>query len=161
MQPPSDTMYSRSVIEATDVDVRRLARDDAHLLMRVAPDVFDHEVDPTLTAEFLDDGRHHLAVAIDGDRIVGMASALHYVHPDKSPQLWINEVGVAPSHRQRGIGKRLLDCLMRVAEELGCTEAWVLTDRDNSAGRRLYESVGADTPAEECLMYTIRLPRPG
>jgi hypothetical protein len=49
---------------------------------------------------------------------------------------------------------------MRVAEELGCTEAWVLTDRDNSAGRRLYESAGADLPAEECLMYTIRLPLP-
>jgi aminoglycoside 6'-N-acetyltransferase I len=131
------------------------------LLTRVAPDVFDHEVDPTLAAEFLGDGRHHLAVAIEADLVVGMASALHYVHPDKSPQLWINEVGVAESHRQRGIAKRLLDCLMHVAEELGCTEAWVLTGRDNSAGRRLYEAAGADVPAEECLMYTIRLPRPG
>ncbi|HZI41923.1 MAG TPA: GNAT family N-acetyltransferase [Gemmatimonadaceae bacterium] len=151
----------RSVIEATDVEVRLLTPDDARLLLRVAPDVFDHEVDPTLAAEFLGDGRHHLAVAIEGDCVVGMASALHYVHPDKSPQLWINEVGVAGSHRQRGIGKRLLDCLMRVAEEMGCTEAWVLTARDNSAGRRLYEAAGADLPAEECLMYTIRLPRPG
>ena len=145
----------------TDIEVRVLATDDAELLTRVAPGVFDHEVDPSLAAEFLGDARHHLAVAIDADYVVGMASAVHYVHPDKAPQLFVNEVGVAPSHRQRGIGKRLLDCLMRVAEDVGCTEAWVLTDHDNAGGRRLYESAGAEVPAEECLMYTIRLPRPG
>ena len=36
-------------------------------------------------------------------------SAVHYVHPDKlRPELWINEVGVAASHRRRGLGTRLL-----------------------------------------------------
>jgi len=145
----------------TDIEVRLLSLDDAELLTRVAPGVFDHEVDPSLAAEFLGDARHHLAVAIDADHVVGMASAVHYVHPDKAPQLFVNEVGVAPSHRQRGIGKRLLDCLMRVAEDVGCTEAWVLTDRDNTFARRLYEAAGAESPAEACLMYTIHLPRPG
>jgi ribosomal protein S18 acetylase RimI-like enzyme len=144
-----------------DIEVRILAPNDAQLLTRVAPGVFDHEVDPSLAAEFLGDARHHLAVAIDADHVVGMASAVHYVHPDKAPQLFVNEVGVAASHRQRGIGKRLLDCLMRTAEDVGCTEAWVLTDRGNDGARRLYETAGADVPAEDCLMYTIRLPRPG
>ena len=57
------------------------------------------------TAEFLADSRHHLAVAVDEGRVVGMASAVHYVHPDKPPELWINEVGVAPTHRGLGIGR--------------------------------------------------------
>src|SRR5205085_3696152 len=125
------------------------------------PGVFDHEIDPTLAAEFLGDPRHHLAVAIDADHVVGMASAVHYVHPDKAPQLFVNELGVAASHRQQGIARRLLDCLMHVAEDLGCTEAWVLTDRDNAVARRLYEAAGAELPPEECLMYTICLPRSG
>jgi ribosomal protein S18 acetylase RimI-like enzyme len=141
--------------ETTALDIRLLGLHDAGLLGRVAPDVFDSPLDSELTAEFLADPRHHLAAAIDDGLIVGMASAVHYVHPDKLPQLWINEVGVAESHRGRGVGRQLLDCLIQHAADLGCSEAWVLTDRDNTAARRLYESAGGIRPPEECLMYTI------
>ena len=79
-----------------NVAIRRIGPDDAAVLDRVADDVFDYPIDPRWTAEFLADRRHHLAVALDGDLVVGMASAVHYVHPDKPPELWINEVGVAP-----------------------------------------------------------------
>jgi hypothetical protein len=41
-------------------------------------------------------------MATAGDTVVGFASAVHYVHPDKAPELWINEVGVAePGDRIR------------------------------------------------------------
>lgn len=140
------------------IDVRLLGPDDASLVMHVAPGVFDNEPDPALTAEFLNDPRHHLAAAIDGDFLVGIASAVHYVHPDKPAQLWINEVAVAPSHHNQGIAKRLLRLLIELAGELNCTELWVLTDRANTIARRLYESVGAEAPGEDCVMYTIRLP---
>ena len=81
------------------VVIRILGSSDLGVLDRVDPGVFDHSVDPDLAAEFLSDSRHHLAVALDGDMVVGMASAVHYVHPDKPAQLWVNEVGVAPGHR--------------------------------------------------------------
>jgi hypothetical protein len=55
--------------------------------------------DPVLTPQFLSDPRHHLAVAIDEGWVVGMASAVHYVHPDKAPQLFINEVAVTPPYQ--------------------------------------------------------------
>ena len=69
--------------------IRLLGPENASLLDRVAPEVFDNPIDPRQTAEFLADRRHHLAVALDGDLVVGMASAVHYVHPDKPPELWI------------------------------------------------------------------------
>lgn len=140
------------------IDVRLLGPDDALLVMHVAPGVFDNDPDPALTAEFLGDPRHHFAAAIDGDLLVGMASAVHYVHPDKPPQLWINEVAVAPSHHNQGIAKRLLRLLIELGEQMHCTELWVLTNRANTIACRLYESVGAEAPGEDCLMYTIRLP---
>jgi GNAT superfamily N-acetyltransferase len=115
---------------------------DARILERMAPDVFDHPLDPRLTAEFLADPRHHLAVSLDGDTVVGFASAVHYVHPDKPAELWINEVGVAPSHRRRGIGRDLLRTLLRTGAAFGCREAWVLTEPDNEAALQLYRSVG-------------------
>jgi ribosomal protein S18 acetylase RimI-like enzyme len=135
--------------------VRLLTRHDAHVLHRVAPEVFDSVLDARLTAEFLADARHHLAVALEDDIVVGMASAVHYVHPDKEPQLFVNEVAVAPTHHGRGIGRQLMECLVRLAGELNCTEAWVLTSRANTAAQRLYESAGGKTPPDDCIMYTI------
>jgi aminoglycoside 6'-N-acetyltransferase I len=139
-------------------EVRLLGGHEASVLERVAPGVFDNAVDPRWTAEFFADPRHHLVVALDGDVVVAMASAVHYCHPDKAPQLWINEVGVATTHQGRGIGKRLLERLMELAAKLECTEAWVLTDRANTIAQRLYEGAGAATPADDCLMYTIPAP---
>jgi aminoglycoside 6'-N-acetyltransferase I len=124
------------------VTIRVLGPDDAGILAHVADDVFDNPVDPALTTEFLNDPRHHLAVAIDDGTVVGMASAVHYVHPDKPTELWINEVGVASSHHRRGIGRRLVQELLARGRELGCRQAWVLTDQENAAARGLYAAAG-------------------
>jgi ribosomal protein S18 acetylase RimI-like enzyme len=139
------------------MEIRLLGRGDAGVLARVAPEVFDNPIDARWTAEFLADARHHLAVALDDEVVVGMASAVHYVHPDKPPELWINEVGVAESHRRRGVGKRLLQALFVRGRELGCDEAWVLTDQSNTGARRLYASAGGHVPPEPALLFAFRL----
>lgn len=139
------------------IEVRLLASHEAAVLGRRARGVFDNEVDPLLSAEFFADPRHHLAVAIEDGVVVGMASAVHYVHPDKPAQLFINEVGVAPSHQGRGFGRQLVDVLVRLATDLRCTEAWVLTDRTNVVAQRLYEGAGGERPPDQCIMYTIRI----
>ncbi|MCB9137589.1 MAG: GNAT family N-acetyltransferase [Caldilineaceae bacterium] len=99
---------------------------------------------PDRWAEFLADPRHHLAVALADDEVIGMASALHYVHPDKPPELWINEVSVTPAWQQQGVATTLLTALFAQARALGCTAAWVLTEIDNYAARRLYASAGGE-----------------
>jgi aminoglycoside 6'-N-acetyltransferase I len=124
--------------------VRLLGSGDLAALGQVAADVFDEAVDPSLWSEFLADPRHHLAVAIEDGVVVGFASAVHYVHPDKPPQLWINEVGVAPTHQRRGLARALLDALLAKGRGLGCSEAWVLTDEGNAAARAAYRSAGGE-----------------
>ena len=122
--------------------IRILGSSDDAVLGRVAQDVFDNPVDPRWAAEFLTDSRHHLAVAIDDGLVVGMASAVHYVHPDKPPELWVNEVAVAPTHRLQGIGRRLLEALFEHGRTLGCRGAWVATEPSNTPALRLYASAG-------------------
>ena len=122
--------------------IRLLGVGDAPVFDNVAPGVFDNAIDQRWTAEFLSDPRHHLAVAIDEGRVVGMASAIHYVHPDKAPQLWINEVGVAPPYQGQGVGRRLMERLLDRGRELGCRGAWLGTDRSNTAARRCYAAAG-------------------
>ena len=137
------------------VEIRVLGRGDDDVLAHVAPDVFDHDPIPSLTTEFLDDPRHHLVAAIDQGLVVGFASAVHYIHPDKPSELWINEVGVAPSHQRQGLGRQILSAMLRVGAKLGCREAWVLTTRSNTPAMRLYAAAGGSEAAEETVMFTF------
>lgn len=137
------------------VEIRLLGAKDAGVLDRVGDDVFDGPVDPVWCSEFFSDARHHLAVAIENGAVVGMVSAVHYVHPDKAPQLWINELGVATTHRRRGIGRKLLDTILAHGRTLGCTEAWLGTEETNEAARRLYR--GAGGKPEPFTLYAFPL----
>lgn len=139
------------------VHVRILERGDEGVLDAVAPDVFDNPIDARAAREFLGDPRHRLAVALDAGVVVGFVSAVLYVHPDKpSPELWINEVGVAPSHQGQGIARRLLEATLADGRAAGCQEAWVLTDETNQAARRLYQAGGGES-SHGHVMYTFRL----
>jgi len=138
------------------IETRLLGRDDIAVFDRVAQDVFDRQVDPALAREFLDDPRHHMVVAIEDGVVVGMGSAVDYIHPDKPRQLWINEMGVAPSHQRRGIGKQILERLLAHGRDLGCTEAWLGTELENEPARRLYES--AKGKAETFVLYSFEYP---
>ena len=138
-----------------ELEIRLLHLGDLAVLDNVADGVFDASVQERLAREFLVDPRHHLAVAIDDGVVVGMASAVDYVHPDKARQLWINEVGVAPTHQRRGIGRQLLAALLEHGRAIGCTEAWLGTEEGNVAARRLYESAGGK--AEPFVLYSFPL----
>jgi ribosomal protein S18 acetylase RimI-like enzyme len=139
------------------IEAKILGPHDASVLATVAPGVFDRPVNPRLAAEFLSDPRHHIAVVIDDRVVVGFASAVHYIHPDKPPELWLNEVAVAPSHRRRGLAKLLLHSLFDLGLQLGCEQAWVLSDPTNDAALRLYASVANDPTPKRQMMFSFRL----
>jgi ribosomal protein S18 acetylase RimI-like enzyme len=139
------------------IDIRLLGTSDAHVLDNVAPDVFDRPIDPRWTREFLADNRHHVVVALDGDLVVGFASAVHYVHPDNGPDLWINELGVAPTHQGRGIGRQVMAAILARGRALGCGEAWVGTEETNAAARKLYHSSGGVEDEDRFITYTFDL----
>jgi ribosomal protein S18 acetylase RimI-like enzyme len=143
-----------------EVEIRVLGQGDAAVLGRVADDVFDEPIDPALSREFLADPRHHIAVAICADEVVGFASAIHYVHPDKPPELFIAEVGVAPSHQRRKLATELLDALFAEGRKHGCATAWVATEPDNEAARGLYASTGGKEDDSPAIVYNYSLSEP-
>ena len=137
----------------TTFTIKTLTKDDLGLLMNVADDVFDNRVDEIFAREFLNDPRHHIVVAISEGVIIGFASAVHYIHPDKPPELWINEVGVASLYHKQGIGTAIMKEMLQLGRELGCKNAWVLTERNNEPANRLYTSVGGKIDEEDTVMY--------
>ena len=139
------------------VAFRLLGPGDEQVLAKPAAGVFDHDPDPALCRAFLQDTRHHIAVALDAGVIVGFASGVHYIHPDKPAELWINEVGVAPTHQRQGIGQQALQLLLDHGRSLGCREAWVLTSPANRAGMGLYTAVGGQRLSDAPAMFTFHL----
>jgi len=139
------------------IETRMLRAGDHEFLQNVAPDVFDNAIDDHLASEFLADDRHHIAVAIDNGQVIGFASGVHYVHPDKPAEMWINEVGVAPGYQGRGVGKAIMKTMLDHARYLGCVNAWVLTERSNRAAMALYASAGGRESAPDEVMLTFEL----
>jgi len=133
------------------IEVRMLNAGEEAILAIPALGVFDNDVDPKLAREFLADPHHHIAVALDNGVVVGFASAVDYIHPDKPREFWINEVGTAPTHQGQGIGKKVMAALLDHGRALGCKAAWVLTDTDNTAARALYKAAGGKELSTETV----------
>jgi len=140
------------------VQVRILHKGDESLLENLASDVFDDPIVSKSLNEFLESPFHHLVAAIDLNQVVGFASAVHYLHPDKSkPEFWINEIGVSPSYQGRGIGKMLMNALLEEGRNVGCSDAWVLTERANLPAMSLYKSVKGKEELQDTVMFSFKL----
>lgn len=132
-----------------------LSSRDEKLLEASDHGVFDHDIQPELGAQFLSVPRHHIAVAIEGATIVGFASAVSYIHPDKPDELWINEVAVVKAYRRKGMAGALLKLPFQYGRRLGCREAWVLADESNIPANQLYSKLGG-VPKKQ-IMYSFEL----
>lgn len=140
-----------------DISVDIVTPATAAWLDRVDDDVFDHPVQPGLLAEFLSSPSNVLVVARWRDRVIGMATGLAYVHPDKARALFINEVGVSARHHRQGIGRRLVATLLAWGRRHGCVEAWVATGAGNTAARALYAASGGIEDDEAAVVYVYPL----
>lgn len=142
---------------ASHVEIRLLASQDLDLLCAADDDVFDFAVRRDYARAFLAEPHSLIAVAVEHGRIVGMASAFTYRHPDKPLQMFINEVGVAKRCHRRGIGRRLIARILAAGRDRGVAEAWVATELDNAPARALYRATGGREDAAQALVYVYDL----
>lgn len=138
---------------ASPMEIVKLCPENTQLLSAVAAEVFDNAISSSQLEAFLGCPRHVMVLAVDGGIVVGMASAVEYFHPDKQPQLWINEVGVTPSRRNEGIGRRLIQSLIEIGKARGCAYAWLGTERSNVPAQRCFDSIPNGEYPSEFLLY--------
>jgi ribosomal protein S18 acetylase RimI-like enzyme len=117
-----------------------------------AGSLFDGPPRLDATERFLADPTHHLLLAFDGSRAVGMISGVETTHPDKGTEMFLYELGVAEGARGRGIGRDLVEALAALARERGCYAMWVLTDLDNEAAQRTYRAAGGMREADQAYV---------
>ena len=103
--------------------------------------------------------RHYVAAEADGE-LVGYAG-LMVVGTDGDVQT----LAVAPAHRGRGLGRRLLEDLLAEAARRGCTQVLLEVRHDNAEALALYTSLGFERlavrrgyygPGEDAAVMRLR-----
>jgi aminoglycoside 6'-N-acetyltransferase I len=142
------------------ISLQRITASNAALLNDVANDVFDDIIDAARVWAFLARPEHLLIVAVAEQPsgrplVVGQIAAMLHHHVDAAPDLYIDNLGVAPDFRRRGIARELVEAVMALGRSLGGDEAWVLTEADNDAARALYRERGAEAQAVVMFEYDL------
>lgn len=132
-------------------------KSDLPAMIEAGDELFDYAVKPHRAEEFLKDPRHHLILAYKDEKLVGMVSALDYIHPDKDTTLFINEASVIQEFQSQGIGRELIKSMCEYAKNLDCSEAWVATERSNTAARKAYANAGGTEDPESVVLIEFKL----
>lgn len=98
-------------------------------------------------SELAQEDRTYLVAEASG-RLVSYAGVM--VRP---PTADIQTIAVAADHRGLGIGRGLLDRLLDIADEGGCSEVLLEVSADNSTAIDLYESAGFTAIARRTAYY--------
>ena len=138
------------------IAVRRLGPGEERDVARYAS-AFDDPIREDSVRRFLGDDRHHLLVVdVDGEP-AGFVSATEILHPDKAPELFLNELSVDELFRRRGAATALMRELRSLGRELGCSTIWVLTEEANAAAVATYRGAGGVWNGEHSIMFEIGL----
>ncbi len=133
------------------VTVKIAGPDDTGLFTDIAEDVFDDDIVADRLAVCLTDPRRILCIALSDGIVVGQVRAIVHNQPDTVNQLYIDNVGVAPSHQRQGIATRMIKQILHEGAEQGCREVWVGTEPDNAPALSLYRSLGLT--AQNVIMF--------
>jgi aminoglycoside 6'-N-acetyltransferase I len=135
------------------ITLKRLGPGDEAVFAKVDPDVFDEPIHPERMHAYLREPGHIMLLALDGDLVVGQCAAVIHRHPDKSTELYIDEVGTASSHLRQGIATAMMREMFAWGRELGCEEAWLGTELDNDPANGLYR--GFNPVEDESIQYYL------
>ncbi len=122
------------------ISIHLITRANTSVLARIADDVFDDDIQHDLLAAYVSDPRHAMLVAEEDGLIVGQIRGNVHLQPDRTPDLYIDNLGTAPSHQRRGVATQLIQALVAWGESRGCTYVWVATEPENEGGIAFYEA---------------------
>jgi len=135
------------------IGIIEITADNIGVMDNHAADLFDGKVKSDLLTAFLAEPTHWLVVAVLDGQVIGKATAMVHHRPDKQDELYLDEIDVIPSLRRKGIAKLILVKVLEMADDWGCEECWLGTEKDNIPARKLYESNGAEP--EDFVLYHL------
>lgn len=119
----------------------------------------DNQIIPTNDAELaLADLRCYMIVAEENSTITGLLSAYRFPDLEAGGQLvYLYDIEVAASRRRQGIGRTLVQELLRCCDADDVDLIWAGTEATNSAARILFDKTGASLQGESYAEYEWNL----
>ena len=77
--------------------------------------------------------------AWEEDRLIGVVLAGH-----DSRRAYLYHLAVAETHRRQGIGRRLVQAVLKELNRIGVTKAHLFVETDNDAGLAFWQAIGAE-----------------
>jgi ribosomal protein S18 acetylase RimI-like enzyme len=103
---------------------------------------------------FLANPAHYVIIAEINAEIAGFLLAYALERIDReAAQMFIYEVEVAPNYRRQGIGTALVRHIVDLARAEKMLEAFVSTNRSNTAAMRLYAATGRRIEHGDDLLF--------
>lgn len=137
-----------------ELSIRKLNKKDAdqaaELIKQLTCNIVKEEGLVKRIEDLSDPENFQYLVAEKDRKIVGFGGLAWYPIPSKGQMAWIEEVVVCANHRRQGIGQKIMDELLKIAESKGCVQIKLTTS--NPAARKLYEKIGFIVKEQSVLM---------
>lgn len=140
--------HAVSVVRA-DLDNNEQAADVVRLVNTYSKDVMGigQSLPDDILAEMIPALKRHpttlIFLAYVGDDAVGVACCfMGFSTFAAKPLINIHDIGVQPGHRDRGVGRALIEGVQKAAVELGCCKMTLEVRQDNARAMHLYQKCG-------------------
>lgn len=142
--------------------VRRLRPGDEELAasvvnaVRLEEDPQGHAADADLMKGFLANESNYLVAAYDDDGTpLGFALGYGLNRVDQArDMMYFHEIGVMQDHQGRGIGKAIMNEMVRICREEGLLNMFLITGDHDTPAVRLYSSTGGRRGGDDALIFT-------
>ena len=136
---------------------KTLTSDDRDIAMELMKLWYPHIThDPVYLDSILN--KPHIQIYVvfkDGNLIGGATAYILEMITRHAKELFIYEVGIAKAHQNKGYGKLLMKYIQDENSN-NLSEAFIVTESDNLAANRLYQSAGYTGSSAQCYTTQIK-----
>ena len=92
-------------------------------------------------------------IAKEENKIVGFAYAYTLLRPDGKMMFYLHSIGILLNYQNKGYGSKLLHFIKEYSKKIGCSEMFVITDKDNPRACNVYEKLGGKNDHDNEIVY--------
>jgi len=134
--------------------IRELKKEDAtqvaKLIIQLTKNIIDENNFISRIEKLAKVGDYQYFVAEIEDKVIGFAGLAWHPIPSKGLISWVEEVVVDERARGKGVGKKLMNQLLKLAKEKNCSQIKLTVS--NPVAKALYEKLGFIKKDEEYLI---------
>jgi ribosomal protein S18 acetylase RimI-like enzyme len=131
------------IVKRMNVGDEEIAKIAIQKLKTETPAYLQADLDTEYLGEFLSCESNYLLITLMDEQPVGFVLAYRLMRVDRAQDMMLfYEIVVDAKHRNRGVGKLLINELKKICREEKIMKMWVLTNRSNLAAVGLYGETG-------------------